>query len=303
MDGATVEYPVLVKRGEDGATTLSESVASLPAERYRVERYGIANPGDVDGDCIDDLTELDNLGSMSPVNPAGTLSPSLGKLAIPDHQTFRALAYPLHDRRHMKFVVLGIDETQPRIYFGNTPEYQYHIALLWAIDDEVDFSTMRKGTITYAGDLVAPDGTRGVYLVEETGYEAIGRIYTLLASAMPFVDNKLVVWVRNRTLVSLGYPLPLTPEAVRMNLMFDEDFYDSTGFQALNPGEGYGLLRNLDPGRTPPLPGRGDLRDASQRPAPGGWRHKHRATDAAFARQPTRPAGRRAQRVHRRCPR
>ncbi len=251
VDGATVWYPVLVKRGESGTTTLSESVASLPVERYRVERYRIANPGDVDGDCIDDLTELDNLGPMSPVNPAGTLSSSLGKLAVPDHQTFRALAYPLHDRRHMKFVVLGIDEAQPRIYFANTPEYQYHPALLWAIDDEVDFNTMRKGTITYDADLVAPDGAEGVYLVEETDFEDIGRIYTLLAAAMPFVDNKLVVWVRNRTLVNLRYPLPLAPEAVRMNLMFDEDFYDNTGFQALNPGEGYGLLRSLDPGERP----------------------------------------------------
>ena len=251
VDGETVWYPVLVKRGEDGTTTLSESVASLPVERYRVERYSAANPGDVDGDCIDDLTELDNLGPMSPFNPAGTLSSSLGKLAIPDHRTFRALAYPLHDRRHMKFVVLGIDEAQPRIYFANTPEYQYHIALLWAIDDEVDFSTMRKGTITYDGDLVALDGARGVYLVEETDYEDMGRIYTLLAAAMPFVDNKLAVWVRNRTLVSLGYPLPMSPEEVRMNLMFDEDFYDNTGFQALNPGEGYGLLRSLDSDERP----------------------------------------------------
>ena len=65
----TVEVPVLVTLGKADTTTLAENVEALPAERYRVEKYLVADPADVDGDCIDDLTELTNLGSQNPVNP------------------------------------------------------------------------------------------------------------------------------------------------------------------------------------------------------------------------------------------
>ena len=37
-----MEGPVAVVRGEAGTTRLSESVAALPKERYRVEKYLIA---------------------------------------------------------------------------------------------------------------------------------------------------------------------------------------------------------------------------------------------------------------------
>ena len=74
LDGATVEIPVLVKRGETGTTTLAENITGLPKESYRVEKYLISDPADVDGDCTDDITELDSLGSMNPVN----LAPAVG---------------------------------------------------------------------------------------------------------------------------------------------------------------------------------------------------------------------------------
>ena len=61
-----VDLPVLVKKGEAGTTTLAENVAALPKERYRVEKFLIADPADVDGDCIDDITELDDYGTNEP---------------------------------------------------------------------------------------------------------------------------------------------------------------------------------------------------------------------------------------------
>ena len=29
-----------------------------PRKRYRVEKYRVSDPADIDGDCIDDITEL-----------------------------------------------------------------------------------------------------------------------------------------------------------------------------------------------------------------------------------------------------
>ena len=79
VDGTEVELPVLVKRGEAGTTTLAENMEALPAERYRVEKYLIADPADVDGDCIDDITELDDLGNMNPVNPAAAIDSAMAR--------------------------------------------------------------------------------------------------------------------------------------------------------------------------------------------------------------------------------
>ena len=74
VDGTEVELPVLVKKGEAGTTTLAENVEAMPAERYRVEKYLIADPADVDGDCIDDLTELDDFGTGEPRERCPSLS-------------------------------------------------------------------------------------------------------------------------------------------------------------------------------------------------------------------------------------
>ncbi len=63
-DGDVREVPVSVTRGEEGATALEWNLSGLPASRYRVEKYRIDDPGDVDGDCRDDLTD------PNPVNPA-----------------------------------------------------------------------------------------------------------------------------------------------------------------------------------------------------------------------------------------
>ena len=49
VDGTEVELPVSVTLGEAGTTTLAENVEALPKERYRVEKYQVADPADVDG--------------------------------------------------------------------------------------------------------------------------------------------------------------------------------------------------------------------------------------------------------------
>ena len=91
VGGRTLAQPVAVVLGEDGTTTLAENVEALPTEHYRVEKYLVADPADVDGDCDDDISELGALGTMSPVNPAGAIALSDGAVAIPDDPTLHAM--------------------------------------------------------------------------------------------------------------------------------------------------------------------------------------------------------------------
>ena len=83
VDGTEVEIPVSVTLGEEGATTLAENMAMLSKERYRVEKHIVAKPADIDGDCKDDITELNNLGVMNPVNAAMTIGSHNGMFVHP----------------------------------------------------------------------------------------------------------------------------------------------------------------------------------------------------------------------------
>ena len=232
---STVEYPVQVKLGQDGATTLSENVVALPPERYRVEKYSIDDPADVDGDCIDDITELADPASMNPVNPAVNLELPDRFAVIPDHQTYDALAYVAPGGgEHLKFVIAGMDTDRPSVYFQDTKRFRYHTLL-----SELGHRTVR-GTITYDPDIVAPDGSRGVYryaVNDRPSLRLWERVHTLLAASMPLLDDNLALWIANRHLPQIQAEMR-PDQTVRANLVFDEDVYGDTEFLALNPGEG-----------------------------------------------------------------
>ena len=249
VDGTELELPVLVKRGSAGTTTLAENVEALPAERYTVEKYLIADPADVDGDCIDDITELDDLGNMSPVNPAVAIDINDGALAVPDNQTYDALA----KAESFKFILLGMNTDRPSVYFLNATTYPIHQQFL---DDKgIGRQQALVGVVLYSRNLVAPNGTNGLYLYTLRGFSSrysfsfslVERANALLAASMPFINDNLAFYVRNDQLLDIQSDLPLY-QASRINLIFDDP---KITFRSLNEGVGYGLLRALSPGERP----------------------------------------------------
>ena len=245
----TVELPVLVKKGEAGTTTLAENVEALPKERYRVEKYLISNPADVDGDCTDDITELDNLGSNNPVNPAAAISFSDGTVAISDQETFETLAAT---QRFLKFIIFDIDTARPGVYFINTTTHGLHNTFLDTVG--LERSEVVLGHMIYSPGLVAPDGSRGVYYYWGVGpwepFSTAARTYTAVAAGMPLLNDNLAFYVSNAALPFLQTELSLY-RASRINLVFSEDISVGIEFAALNPGEGYGRLRVLGPDQRP----------------------------------------------------
>ena len=126
----TVEVPVLVTLGKADTTTLAENVEALPAEHYRVDKYLVADPADVDGDCVDDITELGDPVGMNPVNPAPAIALSDGAVAIPDQETFETLAFY---QEIVKFVLIGMDTDRPGVYFSATDTHRGHQSFLDAV--------------------------------------------------------------------------------------------------------------------------------------------------------------------------
>ncbi len=250
VDGTELALPVLVKRGEAGTTTLAENVEALPAERYRVEQYLIADPADVDGDCVDDITELGDPVGMSPVNAAAAIGISDGAAGIPDTQTYDALAVG----GYLKFGLIDIDTDRPSVYFINTKTHPTHQTFL--DDRSINRQRVILGAIFYSQNLVAPDGSRGVYhysfntLPYRHSFSLMERTHTLLAAGMPLLEDNLALYVRNRQLPDIQPDLPLYRES-RIKLVFDRNVYSGIDFLALNPGAGYGRLQILDPDGRP----------------------------------------------------
>ena len=261
VDDTEVELPVLVKRGETGTTALAENVEALPRERYRVEKYLIADPADVDGDCIDDITELDDFGSKNPVNAASSIDLRDGAVGIADRATFEALAqvYPLRSNKlHMKFVVFGIDTESPRVYFIDSSRYQLHIMFRNALVDrgiEQDEAQTTDGFLYYYPNLEAADGSLGVYFAWDTttySFAMVDRLFTVIAASMPLLEQDLAYHLRNYQLPAVQDEFPLYEDS-RIHLLLDEDIEPEDNFLPLNEEVGFGLLRVLEPDERPSL--------------------------------------------------
>ncbi len=261
LDGVEVWTPVLVTRGTAVSTTLTENVAGLPASRYRVERYLVADPADIDGDCVDDLTELDALGQMNPLNPAPAITVTDGAVAIPARDTFETLSFtdPNAEYQYVKFTLLDMDSERPLLYFINSTTHVRHPIAFFL--EEIghtgpDLPWAIPGEIVYDPDLIAADGTRGVYYFWFVRYDGrytpglLERAYALLTAAMPLLGDNLPMYIPNHRLASYQADLA-SLRASRIPLLFNEDVFPDTEFLALNTGTGYGRLRVMLAGERP----------------------------------------------------
>ena len=251
VDGTEMELPVLVKKGEAGTTTLAENVEALPAERYRVEQYLVADPADVDGDCVDDITELNDLGAMNPVNPAADVPLNDGAVALPDRATFETYAYAnSDDKLFLKYLVFDLDTDRPRVYFQNSNLYNSHGEFRDAIG--LTHVARFRGSVIYDPALVTPDGRPGVYYYENAweglsvgnSFAHATRIHTVIAASMPLLEDNLALYFPGYDILNYQDVLTLFKDS-RIPLLFDSDILSGTDFLALNPREGYGRLRVL----------------------------------------------------------
>ena len=254
------EFPVSVTLGEDGTTTLTEQLSPLPNEHYRVEKFLIADPADIDNDCIDDITELGDPVAMNPLNPARAVPFRDGAVAIPDRETFEALSYkgrdvPYHrhlqDLEFVKFYIIGLSADNMGVYFMNTETHRLHPDFgdaigLW--DDPLWGQGYMGGEIIYHPNAVAPDGSLGVYRYQFQPMDAytfgyVARSYEVLAASMPLLDDNLAYYPMPRRALPLYHRERALYDDSRINVVLREDILPDVPFLPFNVGEGYGFLR------------------------------------------------------------
>ena len=261
LESRELKIPVLVALGGNGTTTLSENLQALPKERYHLEKYPVSSPADIDGDCIDDITELENPVSMSPIhkNPVNPNSLDLidGAMTIPDSETFNALSifHPHSGISNFKFYMVGLDTATPSILFLNVNTHSRHGDFIDTIDIG-DLTTWAiSGTFFFDPNATAPDGTSGVYVVmlqpySAFSFETASLAYTMIASSIPLIDNNLAYYVPAADVGYHQYGAASYNES-RINILLEDDFISDTPFVPLNPAEGYGLLRIMDTDERP----------------------------------------------------
>ena len=259
----SVDIPVSVILGEAGTTTLVDNLEALPADRYRVEKYLAADPADIDGDCMDDITELEDLGAKNPTTPGPAINLNDGTVAIPDRATFEALSYQgtdvivdlhLTDLEYVKFYMFDMDTDHPSVYLMNTETHRLHASFMIATNLGREFpyrpqSDMR-GEIVYHPNVPAPNGSLGVYRYafepwDSYSFYAVAYSYEILAAAMPLLENNLFYYPMPASALPLYRQEQARYDNSRVNILLSEDIIPYDGFIPLNEAEGYGFLRAM----------------------------------------------------------
>ena len=120
--------PVSLTKGKAGSTALTMAVPGLPAARYKVEKYQVANPADVDGDGKDDLTD------PNPLNPADDIALADGLNLLSTTAEWNALEFELRAAIHFapgttNLKILAAATTPPTAYFLNASKHRLHPGL------------------------------------------------------------------------------------------------------------------------------------------------------------------------------
>ena len=269
--GSVANVPVSVTRGESGTTTLSESLGSLGADKYRVEKYLVANPADIDGDCVDDITELDNFGYRNPINDAFSVAAEDGSIGIKDRAAFENLSYQGHSTfldvalnglEYVKFTILDINSSSPQLWFQDTDSDELHWEQPWfrqATSIEFIYCCWQgyaAGVLVYHPNVVAPDGSLGVYRWQFSrkgfDFREVSMVHETLAAAMPFLNDNLAYYPFATTLAETKYELQKSQfNASRVNILLTSDILPDVEYVPYNEAEGYGLLGVFKPGESP----------------------------------------------------
>ena len=258
-----LEIAVSITLGADGTTTLTEQLSPLPIAHYRVEKYPVEDPADIDGDCISDIEELADLGALNPLNRAREIEFRDGAVAIPDRDTFERLSYQgdhvwtdlhLEDLEFVKFWLFHMSTDRPAVYFMNTVTHRTHLDFFVAV--KFDLSGHRRGEIVYHPDVIAPDGSLGVYRFEfepndDYPFSDVQQAYEVLAASMPVLENNFAYYpMPNRALPRYRREQALYDDS-RVKVLLESDIFPDVNFISLNQAIGYGILRELEPGDRP----------------------------------------------------
>ena len=261
--GPDFEWPASITMGSDGTLVISAPGAAYPIDEYTVWEYDLTNPGDIDGDGIDDVTEYNNMPTDAPINHAESINFYDGSTSIPDAETFMELATVnnvgwapfLDDQLYVKFGILNRDSPNPEVYFINSNTHTVHPAFWAAIDAEV-IGDDSSGEIVFNPTQLNPNGVIGGYSFnfsfgDAYDFEATQRTYQLLLANMPFLQNNMNHFIGENDEDDYLEDYADDYEGSGIEVVLESVVFGNVDYIPLHLAEGYGFFKYMEVDETP----------------------------------------------------
>lgn len=250
--------------GQQGSTWITEPLGAYPSDYYRVLAFPVANPGDVDDDGVDDITEYDEMPLRSPFNAANMIPMQHGLNGVATEDNFHAISTNLNntpwieyldDTEYTKFLILDFFSDHPQLYFVNCQTYPLHTDFANYLGVDQTSSTVRKGQIMYIPTALSSNGTLGTYAfsfssndIEE--FDVVQKTHELLAANMRIVENNLAYFITPDDEEVYSQQLE-SYENSRVPVVFETDAYAGINYWGLNQGESFGFFRLMSADEIP----------------------------------------------------
>lgn len=192
-----------------------------------------------------------------------------GTTLIPDRATFENLASRddvpgALGVREVKFVILGVDTDQPKLFFMNSKTHPLHyyfirdvlgIGLSVAEFNPLTYFTKNRkflvGTVLAHDSFTLPNGNPGLYAVEFWPTDPVDARYTILAfnlvyDAMPFAREELAFHPTGGAQEDLFAEQAEQYAAQNINTVSSHEIFSHIAYSPLNLGVGFGKLRIAD---------------------------------------------------------
>ena len=257
------EWPTSITMGVNGTMVISEPGAAYPVENYTVWEHDISNPGDTDGDGVDDITEYQNMPTDAPLNYAAPVDFEDGSTSIPDAETFMSLATVnnvgwapfLDDQLYVKFGILDRDTPEPKVYFINSNTHTVHFGFWGAIDADV-IGDDSSGEIVFYPTQINPNGTVGGYAFNFSfgnayDFEDTQRTYHLLLASMPFLQNNMTHFIGEGDEDDYLNNYAEDYEDSGIEVVLESEVFGDVDYIPLHQAEGYGFFRHMEVDETP----------------------------------------------------
>jgi len=254
---STYESITSITMGIDGNMFISEPLEAFDLQNYQITEHSIANPGDADGDGIDDITEFNNMPTDAPLNNAEAISFTDGTTSINDAATFASLAVVedvpwapfLNGQQFVKFGILDRDTDEPKVYFINSNTHFIHANFFNAIGANVNGDD-GSGEIVFNPNEILPNGVIGSYSFnfsfgDAKTFEATQRTFELLAANMPFLQNNLKHFIGNGGEVDYQNLYQDDYVGSRITVDLESEVFADVDFVPFNQAEGFGFFREM----------------------------------------------------------
>ncbi len=232
---------------------------------FQIGKFPLDGIYDLDGDGMSDLFEMADPSRFDPLDSSDAWPRDEGSFFILDRPAFEFYAARSNfpgavQAREVKFLIEKVDTNEPRLYFMNTNNIEFHYYFtrdslgsslsIGAFNSQTYFTDNKR---FIAGSLVAHDhfegefGEQGIYTMEfwptdPVKFEHVSLAYRLLTNGFSFAAGKTFYHAPSETQRFLYEEEKALYESSEVKVIPTEVLFEKISYVPLNLGVSYGRL-------------------------------------------------------------